>query len=70
MQQRKITSCKGYLWITDETIVIYSTNIRSKVDIWLTDANKPNIPIHYRWNNILRKYEIGYKTNRFMTPSS
>ena len=41
-QQRRIAYRKRYLWITDETIVIYPTNIRSKVNIWLTDTNKPN----------------------------
>ncbi|CAG8717061.1 5298_t:CDS:2, partial [Funneliformis mosseae] len=41
-QQRRIASHKGYLWMTDETLIINPAKIKSKVDIWLIDVNKPN----------------------------
>ncbi|CAG8724653.1 9254_t:CDS:1, partial [Funneliformis mosseae] len=41
-QQKRIASHKGYLWMTDETLVINPAKIKSKDDIWLIDVNKPN----------------------------
>ena len=41
-QQRKAASHRGYLWMTDDTIIINSMNIISKINIWLTDINEPD----------------------------
>ncbi|CAB4437475.1 unnamed protein product [Rhizophagus irregularis] len=41
-KHRKATSNDGCLWMTDDTIIINPINILSKVDIWLSDINKPS----------------------------
>jgi len=41
-QQRRVASHQGYLWMTDDTIIINPMNIVSKVNIWLTDISEPN----------------------------
>ncbi len=62
-QQRRIASHKGYLWMTDETLVINPAKIKSKVNIWLSDINKPN---NYQY----AIYEIVYCVNTRWTMRS
>ena len=38
IQRRRNASHRGYLWLTDVTLIINPTNIRSKIDIWLFDV--------------------------------
>ena len=41
-QRRRIAFNEGYLWMTDDTIIINPVNIVSKISIWLTDISKPD----------------------------
>ena len=56
-QQRRIASCNGYLWMTDNTVIIDTTNIMSKVNIWLVNVDEPD---NYQYSID----EIVYSVNR------
>ncbi|UZO09324.1 uncharacterized protein OCT59_029556 [Rhizophagus irregularis] len=47
-RQRNVASQNGYLWMTDNTIIISLANVKSKVNVWLMDINEP--PINYKYS--------------------